>query len=290
MWIDKSSLSYTSWNRYTFTKAFPQRLSVRTYEYTSKQQPRLTINAYNPESDLDVKFLRSPNISENISPFSRITAEFISLLHPHQTNNSTQCTAMVLHLVKEPVWVQIPCDKPLLRDWVCKKDLSPKGNLSDSGIQQEGHGIIPDCQNGQFLCHNGECILDIYICDGEVDCVTGEDEENCNVCHENTGTDNSTHYCKYHCGLSQTCTCNFLYYISNSSGCLPYTGTFVAKPQPLYHCNDGKTISEDYVNDLIPDCSSSEDEIDYINLLSQGNVKTCPGDRFPLIFRFCERI
>ena len=39
--------------------------------------------------------------------------------------------------------------------------------------------IIDHCRQGQFQCHNQECISDFYVCDGYMDCSAGEDELHC---------------------------------------------------------------------------------------------------------------
>ena len=189
-WVDMSPVSYTNWNKYTFSKAFPHRLTVKTYEFTKQYVPIMKVRL----PGADTRFLQSPNILENFLHYSRMSAEFTSLLHPHKINNNTQCTAMIVHLTKEPVWVQIPCDKPLLRDWVCKRDISP--DIDAYSIQQgiaTRHDITPECESGQFMCDNGECVFDVYVCDGEMDCTKGEDEESCKVCQEN-GATRSAHY------------------------------------------------------------------------------------------------
>ena len=37
------------------------------------------------------------------------------------------------------------------------------------------------CKPGERLCDNGNyCLKEDYFCDGEEDCVNGEDEQNCN--------------------------------------------------------------------------------------------------------------
>lgn len=36
-----------------------------------------------------------------------------------------------------------------------------------------------ECWHGEFKCKNSECIRPGYLCDGEVNCVDGSDEEFC---------------------------------------------------------------------------------------------------------------
>ena len=39
----------------------------------------------------------------------------------------------------------------------------------------------PDCEKKMFTCGNGECIRDIYVCDGDDDCLDGADEKSCGI-------------------------------------------------------------------------------------------------------------
>ena len=44
------------------------------------------------------------------------------------------------------------------------------------------HGNVPfsvTCKNSEFQCKNDDCINVEWLCDGEPDCVDGEDEEQC---------------------------------------------------------------------------------------------------------------
>lgn len=36
-----------------------------------------------------------------------------------------------------------------------------------------------ECWHGEFKCKNSECIRPGYLCDGEINCVDGSDEEYC---------------------------------------------------------------------------------------------------------------
>jgi hypothetical protein len=42
--------------------------------------------------------------------------------------------------------------------------------------------LVAVCPKGQFKCNNGTCIMKEWLCDGDVDCPLGEDEENCGTC------------------------------------------------------------------------------------------------------------
>ena len=35
------------------------------------------------------------------------------------------------------------------------------------------------CKSEQFQCRVGECVLSVYVCDGQNDCSNGKDEEEC---------------------------------------------------------------------------------------------------------------
>lgn len=38
------------------------------------------------------------------------------------------------------------------------------------------------CPTGQFMCHNGLCISELYHCDNDNDCGDWSDEKNCGKC------------------------------------------------------------------------------------------------------------
>ncbi|CAG5133397.1 unnamed protein product [Candidula unifasciata] len=53
------------------------------------------------------------------------------------------------------------------------------------------------CDNTSYKCNNGQCIYSAFVCDGFLDCMTGEDEANCTevVCGEDYAECNSSDKC-----------------------------------------------------------------------------------------------
>ncbi len=116
-----------------------------------------------------------------------------------------------------------------------------------------------------FACKNEEFISPSLVCDEQNDCSNGYDEVHC-ICR----SDNSqTRFCSKTCIL-ETCFCTALFKPNGAHGeCSPYvdmkshntTNTDTDGFNELYHCSDNTTISVKYMNDLIPDCQSGEDEV-----------------------------
>ncbi|XP_045107327.1 low-density lipoprotein receptor-like isoform X1 [Portunus trituberculatus] len=47
------------------------------------------------------------------------------------------------------------------------------------GIRRNAPGSPRLCHDGYFQCGEGLCIPDALVCDGELNCIAGNDEENC---------------------------------------------------------------------------------------------------------------
>jgi len=40
---------------------------------------------------------------------------------------------------------------------------------------------VETCPSNLFTCANGECVLQAWTCDGDMDCEDGSDEEGCRM-------------------------------------------------------------------------------------------------------------
>ena len=57
-------------------------------------------------------------------------------LHPYtHVDSSHDCVAMITDLVKNPVWIQIPCNEPLLTYWICKAQIIEM-NVNSTGVEK----------------------------------------------------------------------------------------------------------------------------------------------------------
>ena len=77
------------------------------------------------------------------------------------------------------------------------------------------HRIQPNkCDH--FLCNDGTCLLEKFICDGRQHCVNGDDEEQCvPVC-----TSFEVKNCLEQCSYEENCRCSRGYFQCQSGGCI----------------------------------------------------------------------
>ncbi len=98
--MDGSPLTFAMWNNNTFSEAVPFEL-----ETTS-------LALKNPES-------------VNYSTFTNILKDAQGTVYP-QANNKNNCSLAYITFARKMAWIQIPCNKQILGDWVCKRTLKNK--------------------------------------------------------------------------------------------------------------------------------------------------------------------
>ena len=137
------------------------------------------------------------------------------------------------------------------------------------------------CPTHYFKC-SGQCIMDVFKCDGYNDCRDGADEANCSgLC--SAGVDSDPQFCSTQCH-PDNCTCNELYFQCPEGGCIQSYMLCNGVPDCVgggdeKQCiktygqytsrEDGSLRSID--NDFIPDKEGAPDETIYIEIL-KGKV------------------
>ena len=126
------------------------------------------------------------------------------------------------------------------------------------------------CPPSYVICDSG-CINEQFLCDGKLDCNSGQDEQNCTyLCKPFNGTPN---YCQTECH-PENCTCHELYFQCPSGGCIHssqvcdgHANCINREDESFCFSLTSTQLNRDTRNDFIPDEEDSSDEEIYINLL-----------------------
>ncbi len=118
---------------------------------------------------------------------------------------------------------------------ICKREnLSDLGHSSNNALDGHGTGHSDRCSKEQFQCQPGECVFAAFVCDGEVDCSNGADEQGCTeyaslfaveagfklASGEEGFADTSAEECAKRCLQSKHCTCNAFSHNAEKNRCL----------------------------------------------------------------------
>ena len=75
------------------------------------------------------------------------------------------------------------------------------------------------CPHGFFVCNDRTCLVETSRCDGQVDCVSGDDEAGCSeICFRPHPTKMCTQ-----CTIAEGCQCNTFYFQCSGGGCVSAT-------------------------------------------------------------------
>ncbi|XP_014239724.1 sortilin-related receptor-like isoform X1 [Cimex lectularius] len=129
-----------------------------------------------------------------------------------------------------------------------------------------------ECSRSQFLCEDGECIQQSWVCDGRKDCRGGEDEANC---ESNMSCHNSTDV--FHCRHTQSCIKKSLV-CNGKKDCLDGTDEedchFNATVDRAIKCDEGYFLCDHRCLPLEQMCNSMQD------CNGHSDEKNCTAARF----------
>lgn len=198
---------------------------------------------------------------ENISPLQIIDNYYAvgEIVNPSPV---ARCFLLLLENPLMPIYHYVDCDQNILHLVICEN------------VQQTWQ-TIPSVEDSK-----------LYVCDGINDCpITFDDELSC-VCKVNETEVHNNTFCFTSCHTTD-CTCSVLCSQSNKGGCKQYSRsdgqvewTSVQKKNNLtdknfFSCKDLSKISQNLINDTVPDCIFGEDEY---SLNGENIVLLCPLD------------
>ncbi len=136
-----------------------------------------------------------------------------------------------------------------------------------------------------FRCKNDEFISKVLVCNGKPDCQHNDDEAYCTCTQANDLQQKSHIHCSSH--FQKRCGCGDLCF-SHHNSCTFFDKSVKAlffkvseqmsvsrirkSDDRNFSCWDGAEIKSERFNDLIPDCSSSEDEPELAALGNADNI------------------
>ncbi|KAI8490640.1 hypothetical protein Bbelb_319080 [Branchiostoma belcheri] len=127
-----------------------------------------------------------------------------------------------------------------------------------TSVRMFGHAPCSDpescAEKGLWQCDSGECIQNASVCDGDKDCSSGEDEENCH-----TPCNGLQLECDGGC-LPTYRVCDRLEDCSNGEDEMNCTAGGCGAGQ--FSCADGTCLLESQLCDNLTECSGGEDEED----------------------------
>jgi hypothetical protein len=152
-------------------------------------------------------------------------------------------------------------------------------------------GTVPNflCPDKHFQCEDGKCIQQGWVCDRDLDCKNGEDEQNCsNTCGAHEFQCNDKSQCissAWHCDGTPDC--------DDRSDEGPECPIKVCESDLEFKCPEGHCIPKSWLCDGENDCASSEElSADEDKLICtdtcESNYFRCANGRCVLNHFFCD--
>ncbi|XP_046750340.1 uncharacterized protein LOC124413662 [Diprion similis] len=129
-----------------------------------------------------------------------------------------------------------------------RPDCIPEIAVADSKALVEVVDVVKICQDGQFECRNGECIEDLFLCDGEADCSDQSDETRFECSKPKFSCSDSEFRCDYGACVNKDAVCNGVKdCLDNSDELLAECSKPAQQRELLIHVRINDAAVNDYV-------------------------------------------
>ena len=222
------------------------------------------------------------NIRGNVFNMMKDVDEMSLLFHYFDklSHHSNKDITVTLHYMRQCVhWYSKP---GILKHWSsyrkqtkCSDRFQPSHTLCEM-VPHLSNNLTASSRDhlNYFRCASGTYILNTYVCDGEADCIQGEDENGveCDIlCSETeTGKTLPSTFCRELCETG-SCTCN---------------------PATHFHCSKGGCIHYNLLCDLKNDCrnDTSDEEHCAHNVKDNNNQFVCNNNQIINATLVCDGI
>eukprot|EP00057_Strongylocentrotus_purpuratus_P026443 XP_011680917.1 PREDICTED: low-density lipoprotein receptor-related protein 2-like [Strongylocentrotus purpuratus] len=157
------------------------------------------------------------------------------------------------------LWHDVACASPETTQFICKTQAtdSPRNSL----VVPYKPDPVESCESGLFHCTSGECIHDVFVCDGADDCQDSSDETDCNE-----GCDENQFQCNDESCISVSFVCDTIPDCKDNSD---ETNCVLELSSSAFQCFDGSLFPNKVRCDGMVDCigktKEDEDQCDYMN-------------------------